>query len=216
MAYKCRVQPIGGIYHIIQRGNNRNSIFREEIDKGYFIKLLKKYKLGLGYKVYGFVLMDNHYHLILQTLGEKLQNVMHRINLSYSRFFNNKYERLGHTFQGRYKSILVQDEKYLLSLLRYIHQNPIKANLCNNLKDYRWSSDYYYRTNYRCWVDIDLILNMLSSDRKQAMILYREFIDKETTDDEDIDEAFDFIRDDAYKEMVKTTVERSKRPTCVL
>lgn len=61
MPYKCRIQPIGGIYHIIQRGNNKNSIFREEIDKGYFIKLLKKYKPGLGYKVYSFVLMDNHY-----------------------------------------------------------------------------------------------------------------------------------------------------------
>lgn len=212
MSNKWRVQPIGGIYHVIQRGNNKTSIFREEIDKGYFIKLLKKYKPGFAYRLYGFVLMDNHYHLILQTLGVKLQDVMHRINLQYSRFFNGKYERLGHVFQGPYKSILVQDERYLLSLLRYIHQNPIKANICSKVEEYKWSSDYFYRTNYHGFIDIDLILNIINNDRKQAIITYKEFMDKKVKED-DSNEDLNIIREDAYKEIVKTTTERITRPT---
>ncbi|NLK22094.1 MAG: hypothetical protein GX308_08485 [Epulopiscium sp.] len=213
MAYKWRIQRIGGVYHIIQRGNNKSSIFREEVDRGYFIKLLKKYKKGLGYKVYAFVLMDNHYHLILQTLGAKLQDVMHRINLQYSRFFNSKYERIGHVFQGPYKSILVQDEKYLFSLIRYIHQNPIKAHICTRVEDYKWSSDYFYRTNYNGLVDIDLILNMISQNRKHAIATYKDFISKRIINSEDSIEEITCIREGAQEEIKKAATEKTTRPS---
>ncbi len=77
----------------------------------------------MGYTVYGYVLMDDHYHLVIQTFDKKLQEIMHQINNKYSKYFNNKYKRVGHVFQGRYKVILVQDERYILKLIIYIHKN---------------------------------------------------------------------------------------------
>ena len=179
MGRKGRIERIGGIYHIIQRGNNREYIFREEIDKGYLIKLIKKYKDIYNYRILGFVLMDNHYHLIIQPLKEELQLIMHRINSNYSKYYNYKYRRSGHVFQGRYKSIVVWEERYLLGLLRYIHQNPVKAKMVSCIEDYKWSSDIFYRTNIcNKSVDIDLILNKFSKDRKEAIIDYRKFMDE--------------------------------------
>ncbi|MCQ1530253.1 transposase [Lutispora saccharofermentans] len=120
MARALREEYIGGIYHVIARGNNKEYIFKESIDKGYFIKQLKEYSKIMGYTIYGFALMDNHYHLIIQTMDKRLQEAMHRINNKYSKYFNNKYNRVGHVFQGKYKAVPVQDERYILKLLRYI------------------------------------------------------------------------------------------------
>jgi putative transposase len=91
LARKWRIEQRGGFYHVIQRGKNRKYIFKEDEDKVYWIQQIKKYQKGLGYKVYGFVMMDNHYHLILQRMEEKLQVVMHRLNLRYSKYYNYKY-----------------------------------------------------------------------------------------------------------------------------
>ena len=118
----------GGIYHVIARGNNKEYIFKESFDKGYFIKLLKESMEGMSFTIYGYVLMDNHDHLIIQVYNKKLQEIMHQINNKYSKYFN--FKRVGHLFQGRYKATLVQDERYLISLLRYVHQNPVKAGMC--------------------------------------------------------------------------------------
>ncbi len=119
-----------GIYHVIARGNNIEFIFNESIDKGYLVKLLKECSISMGCRVYGYVLMDNHYHMILQTLDKKLQEVMHQINNKYSKYFNGKYKRVGHVFQGRYKAVLVQDERYMLKLsglfLRTVNKNLLK------------------------------------------------------------------------------------------
>jgi len=93
------------------------------------IKLLKEHYITMGYTVYGYVLMDNHYHLVIQTFDKKLQEIMHQINNKYSKYFNNKYKRVGHVFRGRYKAILVQDERYILKLIRYIHKNPARAGI---------------------------------------------------------------------------------------
>lgn len=98
----------------------RCQVQKESIDKGYFIKQLKEYSKIMGYTIYGFALMDNHYHLIIQTMDKRLQEAMHRINNKYSKYFNNKYNRVGHVFQGKYKAVPVQDERYILKLLRYI------------------------------------------------------------------------------------------------
>jgi REP element-mobilizing transposase RayT len=156
----------GGIYHVIARGNNKEFIFKENIDKGYFIKLLKESMKGMSFRIYGYVLMDNHYHLILQVFNKKLWEIMHQINNKYSKYFNFKFKRVGHVFQGRYKAILVQDERYLISLLRYIHQNPIKAGMYKNIEEYKWCSDTFYRTNNNNFINIDTVLDMLSDDRK--------------------------------------------------
>jgi REP element-mobilizing transposase RayT len=200
----------GGIYHVIARGNNKEYIFKESIDKGYFIKLLKENMEGMSYRIYGYVLTDNHYHLILQVFNKKLQEIMHQINNKYSKYFNFKYKRVGHVFQGRYKAILVQDERYLLSVLRYVHQNPIKAGMCKNIEEYKWCSDAFYRTNNNNFINIDTVLDMLSGNRKDALSKYREYMKQEEQMDYD---NVKVVGEEAYQIMcsAKKKVEQKKR-----
>ena len=112
MGRDIRMEYKGGLYHVIARGNNKEYIFKESIDKGYFIKQIikqiKKASQCMGFKLFGYVLMDNHYHLMIQTMDKRLQDIMHQINNIYSKYFNYKYKRVGHVFQSRYKAILVQ------------------------------------------------------------------------------------------------------------
>lgn len=188
----------GGIYHVIVRGNNKEYIFKESIDKGYFVKQIKETVEGMGYKVFGFVLMDNHYHIIVQTFDKKLQEIMHQINNKYSKYFNCKYKRVGHVFQGRYKAVLVQDERYLAELLRYVHQNPIEAYICKSVEKYKWSSDIFYRKNIKGFVCIDVVLDMLDKDRESAIKKYRELMTEKADKDYD---GVKVIGDEAYQIM---------------
>lgn len=180
MGRKPRVEYQGGLYHIIQRGNNREYIFKKDEDKAHLMKLVKEYKGVLGYEIYGFVVMDNHYHIVIRTLDAPLQNIMHRINNQFSKHYNRKNSRTGHVFENRYKGILVKDDKYLLSLLRYVHQNPVQAKICKRVRDYKWSSDTYYRKNIEGKiVDIDFVLDIFSENRKEAIRLYKSFMEDE-------------------------------------
>lgn len=167
-----RVELPGAIYHVTQRGNNQETIFCHDVDRKYFIKLLVRNKPVQGFELYGFVLMGNHYHLLLKTRQEPLSTVMHRINNSYSKYFNSRYDRRGHVFQGRYKSRMVTDEQYLLTVLRYIHQNPVKAGLCRRVSDYKWSSDVWYRRGHSGLVDTGFVLRLLDHDLERAREAY--------------------------------------------
>lgn len=178
MGRSTRVDHRGGIYHVIARGNNKEFIFHDNKDKGYFINILKKSCEIKGCRIYGYVLMDNHYHILFQTMDKKMQEIMHKINNMYSKYFNLKYERVGHVFQGRYKSSIIQDEFYMYNVLKYIHQNPIKAGMCKKIQNYEWSSDKYYRKQIVGFVDTSLIMNMLSSDLNDTYKVYGKFMDQ--------------------------------------
>lgn len=196
MGRKLRIEYAGAIYHVIQRGNNKEIIFKENKEKEFLIDDIVKRKISYGYKLLGYVIMDNHYHLLIQTLDKSLQKIMHGINNRYSKYFNYKNKRTGHLFEGRYKAIPVQDESYLLSLIRYIHQNPVRAGMYCNAKDYEWSSDYCYRNNKGDKVDIEIILDTISFKRKNAIMEYTRFIEElEENDYEGVEklgnEAFD-------------------------
>ncbi len=210
MGRPWREEYKGGIYHVIARGNNKEYIFKEDIDKGYFIKQIKETVEGMGYRVYGFVLMDNHYHIIIQTMDRKLQEVMHQINNKYSKYYNSKYKRIGHVFQGRYKAILVQDERFLVELLRYVHQNPVEAHICKTVEEYKWSSDIFYRKNLNGFVSTNVILDMLDKDREEAIKKYRELMLEKVEADY---EQLKVIGDEAYQLMCsskKKSVERKR------
>lgn len=196
MGRPWREEYKSGIYHVIARGNNKEYIFKESVDKGYFIKLLKEYAMAMGYKIYGYVLMDNHYHIIIQTMDKKLQEIMHQINNKYSKYFNYKYERVGHVFQGRYKAVLVQDERYMMYLLRYVHQNPVHAGMCKAVEEYKWSSDIYYRKEIRSFVETGTIMEMLSSNEVESRKKYKEFMNEEEMADYD---KMNIIGDEAYQ-----------------
>lgn len=208
MARAWREEYKGGIYHVIARGNNKEYIFKESIDKGYFIKQIKECSASMGYRVYGYVLMDNHYHIIIQTLDKKLQEIMHQINNKYSKYFNGKYKRVGHVFQGRYKAVLVQDERYMLKLLRYVHQNPVRAGICKSVGDYRWSSDIYYRKDINSFVNTRVILEMLDKQIINAMEIYKEFMDEM---EEENYSRLEAIGEEAYRIMCLSWKEGKPR-----
>jgi len=187
MGRNPRIEYSGAIYHVIQRGNNREYIFRNEIHKGYLVKIIRETKAKMPFNIFAYVFMDNHYHILLQTFETPLSILMHRINNRYSKYYNYKAKRTGHVFENRYKSILVQDKSYLLALIKYIHSNPVKANMCLTMDAYKWSSDVFYRRNMNNIVDIGFALDMLSLDRISAIRKYIEFMDdmdEEKTDEE--------------------------------
>lgn len=200
-----------GIYHVIARGNNKEYIFKDSIDKGYFIKLIKECKVGMGFKLYAYVLMDNHYHLLIQTMDKKLHEIMHQINNKYSKYYNYKNKRVGHVFQGRYKSILIQDERYMMALVRYIHHNPIRASICGKVEDYKWSSDIFYRKSINSFVDTNIVFDMLSKKRDEAINKYFQYMF--TSDDEEVKrfEEANIIGDEAYIAMMETRKQKIDR-----
>jgi len=167
-----RIEYDGAIYHVIQRSSNKEKIFGQDQEKKKLLGIIDQLKEKMLYKIFGYVIMDNHYHLLLQTGTIPLNKVMHRINFRYSKFYNNCHERHGHVFGGRYKAGLIQDESYLFAVLRYVHQNPVRVGVCTKVSDYSSNSDRAYRTNKNDLVDIELILNTLSSNRKNAIGSY--------------------------------------------
>ncbi len=200
MGRSHRIEFEGATYHVIARGNNKECIFEEQKDKEYLLKLFKDIKQGMGFKVYAYVIMNNHYHFVIQIMDQPLYKIMHHIHNKYSKYYNNQYERVGHVFQGRYKALLIQDERYLLSVVRYVHHNPIKANICNKTDEYRWSSDIFYRKNLNDFADIDVVLNVLSTDRRQALGQYREYMAEE--EDVNYDEGT-AIGEEAYQLLLR-------------
>lgn len=177
LSRKPRIEFNGAIYHVFQRGNNRENIFNEPIEKGYFIKQIIEYMDAYEFELLAYVIMDNHYHLILRTKEVALNKIMHGINNVYSKFYNHRHERTGHVFEERYSSKLVEDDAYLIWLLRYIHRNPVRAHICENVSKYKWSSDFFYRKGINVFVNIDFILNIFSRNRFKAMKIYFELME---------------------------------------
>lgn len=210
MGRKPRLEYPGGIYHLIQRGNNRTFIFENAEDKEYLLAQILEYKEVMNFKLYGYVVMGNHYHLVLKVFDTQVSEIMHRINNKFSRYYNKKYGRTGHVFENRYKGILVVGDKYLLSLLRYVHQNPVAANMCKVIADYNWSSDKYYRSNSRCGIiDIDVILDIFSEDRPNAISHYIDFMDENKREEISVFEERDIIGDFSLID-IKKYVEKDK------
>ena len=135
-----RQKSESGIYHIMLRGINQQTIFEDEEDYLKFIETLKEYKAVSGYKVFAYCLMSNHIHILIKVEKEDLDLIMKRIGGSYVYWYNWKYYRKGHLFQDRFKSEVVEDDAYFLTVLRYIHQNPVKAGIIKNIDQYKYSS----------------------------------------------------------------------------
>ncbi len=199
MPRAARRKSKSGIYHVILRGINRQIIFEEDEDSIRFLETLREYREKGSYKIYAYCLMENHIHLLLKEEKEELGIAMRRIGASYVYWYNWKYNRFGHLFQDRYKSEVVEDDKYFLTVLRYIHQNPVKAGIVNDVEHYKWSS-YFSYISRNVMVDIDFALDMFSNDRIGAIESFREFhkvIDK--NDCLDISENRRLTDEDAIK-----------------
>ena len=140
MARAWRIAYEGALYHVLSRGNERRDIFLDDEDRRLFLTGLAEAGERFAVDVFAYVLMGTHYHLLLRTRRANLSKAMQWLGLSYTTRFNFKQSRSGHLFQGRFKSMLVQNDAYLLQLSYYIHRNPLRAGMVERLADYRWSS----------------------------------------------------------------------------
>lgn len=185
MSRKAREKSESGIYHIIWRGANRQEIFHDDGDCIKFLDIIEKYKKTAEMGVYGWCLMSNHVHLLLKEGNEDISITMKRIGISFAWYYNWKYRTTGHLFQDRFISENVEDTKYLLTVIRYIHQNPMEAGIVSRVDKWRWSSSLcYYDKNYhpRNLLDKDFILMMFSTDLTTAKERFKVFNEKQNND----------------------------------
>lgn len=163
-----------GVYHIMIRGNAKEDIFIDNQDKRKFLKIIfQKSKEGL-FDIYAFCIMNNHAHIVVKELKESISKFMKRITTSYAFYFNAKYNRIGHVFQDRFRSEMIKNDSYLLSVIRYVHNNPEKAGIASK-EIYLWSSynDYFSLSNG--FVNTIEILKMFSQDQKQSIEMFKKF-----------------------------------------
>ena len=170
------------IYHIMIRGIDQQNIFHDEADYEKFIAILSKYQKMAYYDLFAYCLMGNHVHILIREGKEALSNSIKRIGVSYVSWYNWQYQRKGPLFQGRYKSEPVEDDSYFLTVLRYIHQNPLKAGLTEDITDYPWSS-YIEYLNPPKIVNIEYTLQMFDSNKHQAIERFKKF-NQETNHDQ--------------------------------
>lgn len=182
----------GAIHHVWQRGNNKDYIFQDRISKEFFINQLKEYNKKFDYNILAYVIMDNHYHLLIQTFKDPIGEVMFNINNVTGKFIRDNLNRTGHVFQGRYNSKLVQTNEYFLWLIRYIHRNPVRAKICDKVQDYSWSSHHFYLRGYSNFVNVNFPLSVLDSNKKKAIGLYLKLMNS-NGDEETPEKDFEFF-----------------------
>ena len=177
MARPLRLEYPGAIYHVVVRGNERRAVFRVDADRELYLGRLEHYQKRFGFRVYAYCLMTNHIHLAMEASKVPLSRIMLGLQGSYTQAFNRRHDRVGHLFQGRYKALVVQKDRYLLALVRYIHANPVQAGMVKKPSEYRWSSDRWYRKGEGpAWLDVDFVLGMLGRRRQAAVQGYRAFM----------------------------------------
>ncbi len=215
MARKPRIQYEGAFYHVIVRGNQRQHIFLNDDDRLVYLGKLSTYKQRCGFELYAYVLMSNHVHLLMETPKDTVSRIMQMINFTYTQYFNKKYGKVGHLFQGRYKSYLCDKDTYLLALIRYIHMNPVRAGIVGDINDYRWSSHWDYLHKGSGLINPSQVLRLFSERAQTAQRLYLDFMGKEATSNgENIYQAIDqqIVGDDEFVESVKRRMEHCERP----
>ena len=197
------------------RGNDRNNIFHDENDKLRFIEIIQEKQKVSRFALQAFCLMDNHIHLMLSEGVEDIAKVMKRINVSYVYYFNKKHKKVGHLFQDRFKSEVIEDDGYVLALARYIHQNPLKAGLVKAIDEYKWSSYLCYlnEDNYFSkMVDTETILGLFSKDIGKAKDRFKIYMKEEAYDKFiDLKEGLDEMGEETAKGIFKAMLlERVK------
>ena len=180
MPTKKRITVPGAIVHIMARGIDKRDIFVDDADRSYFLKLFAGVLSKAAYHCYGWVLMNNHYHLIVRSSEQPLNSLMRVLNSLYAKYFNAKYSRRGYLFQDRFKSILTQDQKYLEELIRYVHLNPLRAGVCTSTREldtYPWSGHAVLMGKAKnSFQTTDAVLRRFGKDKETARKNYREFI----------------------------------------
>lgn len=183
MSRKPRLHVAGGLFHVLLRGNARGDIFFDTDDRNRWESILENELARHGHRIHAYCWMTNHIHAAVQSGREPLSQFMASLAGRYSRSTNKKMGRSGHLFERRYGCFLVQDDAYLLELVRYIHQNPLRAGLARDPSDYQWSGHKAYLGGHRPnWLTIDWVLRVFGSTELSARTAYHEFMQQEQDD----------------------------------
>jgi len=185
MSRPLRIQYAGAWYHVMNRGRRGEEVFSGKNDYTAFIDILKELVEDYNVKIAAYCLMTNHYHLLLQTPDANISRSMRHLNGVYTQRFNRTHHCDGPLFRGRFKSILVDADSYLLELLRYIHRNPLAAGLVDNLSKYAWSSHkgYLFSAQKWDWLNKNYVLSLFSKNRAESINKYKKFVSKETLEE---------------------------------
>ena len=177
MARKPRIHLPGGLYHVILRGNGGQDVFLTDDDRYRFYLLLQEGTCRFGYRVHAFCLMTNHIHLAVQVGDIPLSRGMQNLSFRYTRWINWRVKRTGHLFQGRYKAVLVDGDRYLQELVRYIHLNPVRAGMTKSPVEYPWSGHRaYLGKELLPWLTTDWLLEQFGTTVNKARAGYRDFV----------------------------------------
>ena len=178
MVRPLRIEYDRAVYHVTSRGNEKRAIFKDDGDRFLFFNVLNQVKKRYNWFCHAYCLMNNHYHLVIETPDGNLSKGMRQLNGVYTQIFNKKHKRVGHLFQGRYKAILIQRESYLLEVSRYVVLNPVRIKVVRKPEEWKWSS---YRSTAgkekaEVFLTVDWILGQFDSDRKVAQRRYCDFV----------------------------------------
>jgi putative transposase len=178
MARPLRIEYPGAYYHVTARGNEQKDIFKSQRDREKFLSYLESATERYGAVIHVYCLMNNHYHLMVETPRGNLSQIMKHINSSYTTYYNVKRKRVGHLLQGRYKAIIVDADEYAKELSRYIHLNPVRVGIVEKPEEYRWSScrSYTGDTAVSAWLSTDFILGYFGKKKETAQKKYHQFV----------------------------------------
>jgi REP-associated tyrosine transposase len=173
-----RFQASGAIYHLTSRGTEGRDVYLDDLDRRLFLRGLSQVVEECSWRCGAYCLMTNHFHLLVQTLEPNLAVGMHRLNSDYANYFNRRHDHVGHLFQSRYASELIERESHLLETCRYIVLNPVRAGLCRRPGNWPWSS-YRATAGYEsasAFLDVDWVLGQFGTTPRQAALRYVEFV----------------------------------------
>jgi len=178
MTRPLRLEFPGALYHVTSRGDRRNAIYQDDVDRSAWLEVLALVCKRHRCIIHCFCQMTNHYHLLVETVEENLSQAMRQLNGLYTQKYNRRHRLVGHLFQGRYKAILVQKESYLLELSRYIVLNPVRAKMVTSPLDWRWSSHRYFSGDDSppAWLERDWLLGQFSGTHTTAISAYQAFV----------------------------------------
>jgi len=191
MTRRQRIHYPGALYHVVVRGNNREKVFAEEIQKEKYLKILTKYKQKQKFMVFAYCILDNHAHILIEVSDTPLSKIMQSIQQTFTQWVNRKYQRTGHVFQQRYNAFLCNKQNYLLQLIKYIHNNPVKAGIEEGI-NYKWSSHLNYLGLKSEIVDISYGLSMFKTNKGSGIVEYLNFIGSDNV-------KIEYINTDAFK-----------------
>lgn len=178
MARPLRLEFAGALYHVTSRGDRREDIYLTDNDRNAYLEILGEVCERYNWIIHAYCLMDNHYHILIETPDSNLSKGMRQLNGVYTQYFNRTHKRVGHVYQGRYVAIIIQKETYLLEVARYVVLNPVRARMVRTAKDWPWSS-YRATSGHICppvWLYTNWIIAHFSRRKSTAVDRYRKFV----------------------------------------